>query len=109
MCDHLLLNVVSLFLPSYHEGTPKSVLEAMAMGRAIITCNSPGCRETVIDGENGYLVDVKDIEGLVEKMEYLILHPGVCRKMGEKSLKIAREKYDVNIVNKSIMNTMGLR
>ena len=52
---------------------------------------------------------MKDIEGLVEKMEYLILHPGVCRKMGEKSLKIAREKYDVNIVNKSIMNTMGLR
>ncbi len=95
-------------LPSYHEGTPKSVLESMAMGRAIITCNSPGCRETVIDGENGYLVDVKDIEGLVEKMEYFILHPNVCRKMGEKSLQIAREKYDVNIVNNSILNAMGL-
>jgi len=95
-------------LPSYHEGTPKTVLEAMAMGRSIITSDAPGCRETVTNGENGYLVGVKDIEGLVEKMEYLIAHPNANRKMGEKSLKLAKEKYDVNIVNQSIMKTMGL-
>lgn len=95
-------------LPSYHEGTPKSVLESMAMGRSIITSDAPGCRETVIDGENGYLVKVKDIEGLVDRMEYLILNPDVNQAMGEKSLRLAREKYDVNMVNQSIMKTMGL-
>lgn len=95
-------------LPSYHEGTPKTVLEAMAMGRTIITSDAPGCRETVIDGENGYLVAVRDVNGLVEKMEFLIANTDVNKKMGECSLKIVREKYDVNIVNKSIIKTMGL-
>lgn len=95
-------------LPSYHEGTPKTVLEAMSMGRAIITSDAPGCKETVIDGENGYLVKVKDIQDLVGKMEYMILNPNTSLSMGQQSLKLAKEKYDVNIVNKSIMLTMGL-
>lgn len=95
-------------LPSYHEGTPKTVLESMAMGRSILTSDAPGCRETVIDGDNGYLVKVKDIESLVDKMEYLISHPELNRKMGEKSLKIAKEKYDVKIINQTIMKSMGL-
>jgi glycosyltransferase involved in cell wall biosynthesis len=95
-------------LPSYHEGTPKAVLEAMAMGRPIITSDAPGCRETVTDGKNGYLVEVKNIRGLVEKMELLIGNPHLCQKLGEKSLEIAREKYDVRIVNRAIMRTMGL-
>jgi glycosyltransferase involved in cell wall biosynthesis len=93
-------------LPSYHEGTPKTILEAMAMGRSIITTNAPGCKETVMDGLNGYLVEVKDIFGLVNKMENLILNPDINKKMGELSLKIAREKYDVNKVNQKIMQEM---
>lgn len=95
-------------LPSYHEGTPKTVLEAMAIGRSIITSDAPGCRETVTDGENGYLVPVKDIKGIVRKMEHLILNPEESQSMGGRSLRLAREKYDVNIVNESIMKTMGL-
>lgn len=95
-------------LPSYHEGTPKTVLEAMAMGRAIITSDAPGCRETVADGINGYLVKVKDVKGLISKMEYLVSNPDTNKRMGEASLKTAREKYDVNIVNNDIMRTMGL-
>ena len=95
-------------LPSYHEGTPKTVLEAMAMGRSIITSDAPGCRETVIDGVNGYLVEIKDIKGLVDKMEYLISNPEVNNDMGAESLKIAREKYDVKIINRAIMQAMGL-
>src|SRR5690606_24295267 len=43
-------------LPSYREGTPRTVLEAMAVGRPIITTDAPGCRETVVEGENGFLV-----------------------------------------------------
>lgn len=95
-------------LPSYHEGTPKTVLEAMAMGRAIITSNAPGCRETVLDGINGYLVAVKDIEGLAKKMLYLAKNPDLNRKMGAYSLKLAVEKYDVKKVNQMIMHIMGL-
>ncbi|NRG44683.1 glycosyltransferase family 4 protein [Bacillus sp. CRN 9] len=95
-------------LPSYHEGTPKTVLEAMAMGRSIITSDAPGCKETVINGINGYLVKVKDVQGLVDKMEHLISNQEISKKMGEESLKIARKKYDVKIINLSIMQEMEL-
>jgi glycosyltransferase involved in cell wall biosynthesis len=95
-------------LPSYHEGTPKTVLESMAMGRSIITSDAPGCRETVTDGVNGYLVAVKDIKGLAEKMAYLAEHPDINYEMGANSLKLATEKYDVKSVNRAIMQTMGL-
>lgn len=94
-------------LPSYHEGTPKTVLEAMAMGRPIITTDAPGCRETVQQGVNGYLVGVQDVQGLTQKMEHLIANPELCKKLGEASLKIAREKYDVKRVNQDILHTMG--
>lgn len=95
-------------LPSYHEGTPKTVLEAMAMGRSIITSNAPGCKETVTDGLNGYLVDVKDVQGLINRMKHFICNPNTSREMGAASLKIAKEKYDVRVVNQVIMQTMGL-
>ncbi len=95
-------------LPSYHEGTPKTVLEAMAMGRAIITTDAPGCRETVIDGVNGYLVETKNVEQLVEKMEYLMLHPEIALNMGQEGLNMVREKFDVKKVNADILRIMEL-
>lgn len=95
-------------LPSYHEGTPKTVLEAMAMGRPIITSDAPGCRETVVEGVNGYLVKVKDIIGLINRMEYFIFNREACVNMGNESVKIARKKYDVKIINQTIMHTMEL-
>lgn len=103
------INKCSTFvLPSYHEGTPKTVLEAMAMGRSIITNDAPGCRETVIDGYNGYLVTIKDVDGLVNKMKILIENQELSKTMAENSLKLAKDKFDVNLVNKSIMETMGI-
>ncbi|RCW53384.1 glycosyltransferase family 4 protein [Halanaerobium sp. ST460_2HS_T2] len=95
-------------LPSYHEGTPKTVLEAMAMGRPIITTDAPGCRETVDNGENGFLVKLKDADDLAAKMITLINDPKLQKQMGKKSLQIIKEKYDVEIVNKSIMEAMEL-
>lgn len=95
-------------LPSYHEGTPKTVLEAMATGRSVITSDAPGCRETVINGYNGFLVPIKDIGVLVDKMRILIEDQETNKTMSERSLEIAKEKYDVILVNKSIMKTMGL-
>ena len=95
-------------LPSYREGTPRTVLEAMSMGRPIITTDAPGCRETVIHGKNGYLVPVKNLDALVEALERFIANPELIPIMGKESRKIAEEKYDVRKVNATILNTMGL-
>jgi glycosyltransferase involved in cell wall biosynthesis len=95
-------------LPSYHEGTPKTVLEAMAIGRPIITSDAPGCRETVIDGVNGFLVPVKNLNVLAEKMIWMIEHKEKAEIMGQESLKICRKKFDVIKVNEVILKTMDL-
>lgn len=95
-------------LPSYREGTPRSVLEAMAMGRPVITTEAPGCRETVEEGINGFLVPVKDSGALAGAMEKFILEPGLIKKMGDESRRIAEEKFDVHRVNRDILEAMGL-
>ncbi|WP_372409888.1 glycosyltransferase family 4 protein [Acinetobacter radioresistens] len=95
-------------LPSYREGTPRTVLEAMAMGRAIITTDAPGCRETVTDGDNGFLVEVKSVQSLVKAMEKLIVQPELIAQMGRRSREIALHKYDVHQVNAHMMQEMGL-
>lgn len=95
-------------LPSYREGTPKTNLEAMACGRAVITTDAPGCKETVIDGENGFLVPVKDVGALSKKMIYLIENPGLVSVMGNKGRNMAETIFDVKIVNNCICESMGL-
>lgn len=95
-------------LPSYREGTPRTVLEAMAMGRAIITTDAPGCRETVIDGDNGYLVAIKSVQDLVNAMTKFLEQPELAAQMGRRSREIALNKYDVHQVNKHMMKEMGL-
>jgi len=96
-------------LPSYREGTPRSVLEAMAMGRAIITSDAPGCRETVIEGGNGFLVPVKSVVALEQAMERFIKNPSLAEGMGRRSRQIAEEKYDVNKVNEQMLKAMGIK
>lgn len=95
-------------LPSYREGTPRTVLEAMAMGRPIITTDVPGCRETVREGLNGFLVPVQDEAALAAAMERFILKPELIPAMGEESRRIAVEKYDVHKINAVINEVMGL-
>ena len=95
-------------LPSYREGTPRTVLEAMAMGRPVVTTAAAGCRETVKEGFNGFLVPVKDALALSEAMEKFILEPGLVQKMGKTSRKLAEEKYDVHMVNRVINDNMGI-
>lgn len=95
-------------LPSYREGTPRSVLEAMAMGRPIITTDAPGCRETVIDGLNGILVPPRDCEHLTRAMERLIDRPDLRTDMGIRSLEICRSKYDVDAVNELLLDHLAL-
>lgn len=95
-------------LPSYREGVPRSTQEAMAMGRAVITTDVPGCRETVINGVNGFLVEKWNPQALADKMIYFIEHPEQIAIMGHESYKIAQEKFDANEVNKRLINMMGL-
>jgi glycosyltransferase involved in cell wall biosynthesis len=95
-------------LPSYREGTPRTVLEAMAMGRAIVTTDAPGCRETVVNGENGFLVPKQDVEALVQAMRRFIDTPLLQQTMGARSRQIAEDKYDVHKVNAVMLAGMGL-
>jgi len=95
-------------LPSYREGTPRTVLEAMAMGRAVITTDVPGCRQTVVDGDNGFLVPAKSVDALVEAMERFIADPPLAARMGARSRQIAEDKFDVHKVNAAMLNQMGL-
>ncbi len=96
-------------LPSYREGTPRTVLESMSMGRAIITTNAPGCRQTVEVNRNGFLVEVKAVEGLADAMEKFITQPALIQTMGQASREIAETKYDVEIVNQFMFDKMNLK
>lgn len=98
------LEASSVFvLPSYREGVPCSTQEAMAIGCAVITTDVPGCRETVIDGVNGYIVPPWNAEALAEKMLYLLANPELVSKMGLESRKIAEKCFDQRIVNERLV------
>lgn len=95
-------------LPSYREGTPRSVLESMAMGRPVITTDVPGCRQTVQENVNGFLVPPRNVESLATAMQRFINEPSLLPIMGQASRRIAEEKYDVHQVNRVILGKLGL-
>ena len=95
-------------LPSYREGTPRSVLEGMAMGRAIITTDAPGCRETVVHGVNGLLVPPRDAGALARAMTELAGDPARVAAMGRESRRIAEEKYDAKAVALDTLRKAGI-
>ena len=90
-------------LPSYREGTPRSVLEAMATGRPVITTDAPGCRETVVEGVNGHLVRVGDAEALADAMATFVGAKDKLARMGEASRRLAGERFDVRAVNAELI------
>jgi len=93
-------------LPSYREGVPVSTQEAMAVGRPIITTDVPGCRETVIDGVNGFLVPVRNPEALAEKMLIFIEQPQLIASMGQASRRIAEERFDAHKASQRLTDLM---
>tara|TARA_X000000950_G_scaffold224301_1_gene270349 strand:- start:14521 stop:15624 length:1104 start_codon:yes stop_codon:yes gene_type:complete len=95
-------------LPSYHEGMPRSVLEALSIGRPIITTNIPGAKETVKDKINGFLIEKENTLDLLEKMKWFIDNQDSIKKMGYESFKLALEKFNVKLINKKIINFMDL-
>lgn len=93
-------------LPSYREGVPKSTQEALAIGRAVITTDVPGCRETVIDGVNGFLIPPWSCSALSNRMKYFLDNPDLAVKMGAKSRLLAEEKYCVVKANEKLVSCL---
>ncbi|WP_165062713.1 glycosyltransferase family 4 protein [Adlercreutzia sp. ZJ154] len=93
--------------PSYYpEGVPRCILQALSCGRPIITCNTAGCKKTVENKKNGFLVEKEDVEGLVEKMCWLVEHKEESLQMGRCSRQLAVESFDVNNVNSILVNAV---
>ena len=85
--------------PSYYmEGLPKSLIEADAIGRPVITCNSVGCKEAVIDGHNGYLIPTKDVDALVEKLDILLSNAKLRQEMGRNARAYAEANFSLDMV-----------
>jgi glycosyltransferase involved in cell wall biosynthesis len=84
------------------------VLEAMAMGRPIITTDAPGCRETVIEGENGFLVPPRTVDPLIAAMERFVEDQDLIARMGQRSREIAESKFDVDKINAQMLHEMEL-
>ena len=104
-----LKKVTVSVLPSYYrEGIPRTLLEALAMGRPIITTNSVGCKETVKDNINGFIIPIKNEQILAEKMIYMIEHREELKNMSDESYNYCKERFDVNIVNKKMLQIMNI-
>lgn len=106
--EHVAESAVFVLPSYYREGVPRSTQEAMAIGRPVITTDVPGCRDTVIDGVNGFLIPKWDVNALVEKMCFFIENPDQINIMGNESYKIACEKFDVHKVNKKLFEIMEI-
>jgi len=96
-------------LPScYREGVPRSILEALSSGRAVVTTDMPGCRETVIPGENGFIIPPHDEPALAQAMERFIVEPELAAVMGARSRRLAAEVFDSHAVAAETMRLAGL-
>lgn len=95
-------------LPSYREGTPRTVLEAMATGRPIITTDAPGCRETVMDGDNGLIIPPRNGDALALAMLRFLSCPTMIEEMAKRSMEIVREKYCSEKVTASMLQAMNI-
>lgn len=104
------LSSASVFvLPSYYrEGLPRTILEAMAMGRPVITTDMPGCRDPIEEGGNGFLVPPRDTAALAEAMLRFVKKPALLEQMGRRSRELAEETYDVRKVNRLLLSEMDL-
>ena len=104
-----LTNTHVYCLPSYYrEGLPRSVLEAMAIGRPVITTDAPGCRELVRKPDNGFLVPVKNVDAVANSMISFCKQPSLISEMGQNSRLIAEQRFDVHAINRVILNILGI-
>lgn len=109
VAPHLARATVFVLPTYYREGLPRSILEALATGRPVITTDTPGCRDTVQPGVNGYLVPVRNVPALTTAMARLLQRPDLADQMGRQSRKLAEARFSVEHVNRLVLATMGLR
>jgi glycosyltransferase involved in cell wall biosynthesis len=103
------LAATSVFvLPSYREGVPRSTQEAMAMAKPIVTTDVPGCRETVIEGVNGFLVPPRDSQALGDAMLRFVQDPTLIGPMGARSRELAEQRFDVRTATVRMIAAIGL-
>ena len=95
-------------LPSYREGTPRSLLEAAACGRPLITTDVPGCREVVNNNQNGFLCEARSANDLADKMkDYLDMSKEVKLKLGQESRRLVEDRFDENLVIKAYLDKIN--
>jgi glycosyltransferase involved in cell wall biosynthesis len=95
-------------LPSYHEGLPRSLTEGMAMGRVVLATDVPGCRETVIKGENGILVKVGSVKALADGMRWLLAHRAHWPFFGRRSRDLAAERFEAGKISGDMIRLLAL-
>ena len=103
-----LENASVFVLPSYREGVPRSTQEAMAIGRAVVTTNAPGCRDTVEEGINGFLVPARDAGSLAKAMLKFVESPALIYVMGVQSRRLAEQRFDIKKVNARLFDVLGV-
>lgn len=102
--EKILKEMDVFVLPSfYREGVPRSILEALSIGLPIITTNTPGCKETVIDGQNGFLIPIKNQEELFNKMKFFLDQQDKIESFGRVSRNLVETKFDVKLINRDIL------
>ncbi len=99
-----LEDCAAIILPSYREGMPMAIMEAEAVGRAVLATDVPGCRDAVINGYNGFLVSQGDYEAIAEKIIWCIENSENTEAYGINSRKLAEEKFDQKIVNMKVLD-----
>lgn len=108
IAQYYAMSSVFVLPTAYREGTPRVILEALASARAIITTFTPGCKETVKDGVNGFFVDIHSPNDCAEKMIHFIKHPEDIERMGAESLELCQNKYEISIINRNMIDIMGV-
>ena len=96
-----------LILPSYREGMPMSIMEAEAMGRGIITSDGVGCKDTVENCYNGFIIPRGDYKKMAEKVIWCIENPAEIEKFGKNARTFAEQNFDSKVINSQILNVLG--
>ena len=102
------LSDIMVLASFYREGVPRSLLEAMAMSKPIVTTDNPGCRELVKDGENGFLIPVRDSDALVNALKKLCTDEGLRERMGRNSRKLTEQEFSEELVAKRVISELYL-
>lgn len=105
--EHLFKRDIFVLPTYYREGIPRSILEALSVGMPIITTNTPGCKETIINKKNGLLIEPQNYEQLATAMEFFLVNKNKIKEMGINSRNYAKERFDVNIINKNLLKMIN--